>query len=420
VYHRQDNQNRTNQSAGSRNGSGNNNQSRSHSGFGRRFHQGNRPKRPVKELDIHHFMRKLKSETSQAPETTYVQKNTFTDFGLDQRLLNNIQQLGYTDPTPIQDQAIPLLLEGRDVIGLANTGTGKTAAFALPLINKILFDRTQKAIILTPTRELAVQIKENLDLLTRGMNISTIICIGGTSLHQQSRQIKTPFNFLVGTPGRVIDLMQRRWLYLDRFQNVVLDEADRMVDMGFINDMKKIFAELPRVRHTMFFTATMQKEISALVEQFLKNPQTVSVKTRDTAQNVQQEIITVGRDVQKIDILTGLLNQPGFEKILIFGRTKHGVEKITRQLRQNGFKADSIHSNKSQNYRLRALQDFKKGQINILCATDIAARGLDIDAISHVVNFDLPATYDDYVHRIGRTGRADKKGMAVSLVNAAG
>lgn len=406
MYNRQNNQQRA---------SGD----RHHGGFHRRFQQGGgTQKRAVKELDIHHFMRKLQSESGLAPETAYVQKNNFVDFGLDERLFANVQKLGYTIPTPIQDQTIPLLLEGRDIIGLANTGTGKTAAFALPLINKILSDRTQKVIIITPTRELAVQIKENLDLLSRGMNIATILCIGGTSINQQSRQIRTPFNFLVGTPGRIIDLHKRRWLYLDRFQNVVLDEADRMVDMGFINDMKLVFGAFPKQRHTMFFTATMPKEVAGLVQQFLNNPLTVSVKTRDTAQNVQQEIVEIRGNEQKIDVLKDLLAQPGFEKILVFGRTKHGVEKISRKLRQDGFRADSIHSDKSQNYRLRALQDFKKGQINILCATDIAARGLDIDAISHVINFDMPATYDDYVHRIGRTGRADKKGTAVSLVNA--
>ena len=386
-------------------------------GGGGRF-SGGRPRnrRPIKELDIHQFMRKLQNETTSAPEPEYIQQNSFADFGLDPRLAANVVKAGYTTPTPIQDQTIPLLMEGRDVIGLANTGTGKTAAFALPLIHKILADRNQKAIILTPTRELAVQIKENLDQLTRGMNIGSILCIGGTSMFQQARSIKTPFNFLVGTPGRVIDLMKRRWLYLDRFQNVVLDEADRMVDMGFINDMKLVFSALPKNRQTMFFTATMEREVAGLVEQFLNSPVTISVKTRDTAKNIQQEIVSVGGGQEKIHVLMDLLNRPGFDKILVFGRTKHGVEKISRNLRQHGFKADSIHSDKSQNYRLRALQSFKRGEINILIATDIAARGLDIDAISHVVNYDMPATYDDYVHRIGRTGRADKKGMALSLV----
>lgn len=385
--------------------------------FGGSISGNNHPnRRPAKELDIHHFMRKLQSESTAAPEPDYIQQHGFSDFGLDPRLAANVQKTGYATPTPIQDQTIPLLLQGRDVIGLANTGTGKTAAFALPLINKILADRTQKAIILTPTRELAVQIKENLDQLSRGMNIGTILCIGGTSMFQQARSIKTPFNLLVGTPGRILDLMKRRWLYLDRFQNVVLDEADRMVDMGFINDMKQIFAALPKNRQTMFFTATMEREVAELVSQFLKSPLTVSVKTRDTARNIRQEIVPVNESQDKINVLMDLLNRPGFEKILVFGRTRHGVEKLSRKLRQNGFHADSIHSDKSQNYRLRALQGFKKGDINILIATDIAARGLDIDCISHVVNYDLPATYDDYVHRIGRTGRADKTGTALSLV----
>jgi len=368
------------------------------------------------QLNIHHFIQKVKYETAQPETAAHVIENSFKDFALDERLLRNILQKGYSTPTPIQDQAIPPLLEGRDVIGLANTGTGKTAAFLVPLINKMLFDRTQKALILAPTRELAVQIQQELEGFARGLNLFSVVCIGGTNLYNQARKIKSPFNFLIGTPGRVIDLYERRLLHLDRFQNVVLDEADRMVDMGFINDMKLVFSKLPKQKHTMFFTATLKKEIEGLVQQFLVNPVMISVKRRDTSANVEQDIIEVGDQSRKLEVLVELLRRPDFAKVLVFGRTKFGVEKLSRGLRMKGFSVDSIHGDKSQNYRLRALHGFKNGSIKILIATDVAARGLDIDCISHVVNYDLPANYDDYVHRIGRTGRAEQKGRAISLV----
>ncbi len=381
----------------------------------RRFRGGQ--KAAPKALNIHYFMEKVKVEAGAPEQPAHVLQHSFADFLLDARLLKNVLDKGYKTPTPIQDQTIPLLLKGRDVIGLANTGTGKTAAFLLPLINKILFDRTQKVVILTPTRELAVQIQQELSAFTKGMNIYSVLCIGGTNIKDQGRKIKAPFNFLIGTPGRVIDLVNRHWLYLDRFQNVVLDEADRMVDMGFINDMKLVFSKLPKQRHTMFFTATLQREIQGLVQQFLTSPVTISVKKRDTSANIEQNVVRVPNDNKaKLRVLIENLNKPGFDKVLVFGRTKHGVEKVAQALFTSGIKADSIHGNKTQNYRLKALQRFKKGEVKVLVATDVAARGLDITAVSHVINFDVPATYDDYVHRIGRTGRADSKGVALTFV----
>ncbi|MCC7432340.1 DEAD/DEAH box helicase [Candidatus Peregrinibacteria bacterium] len=356
------------------------------------------------------------SDDAKVEHVELVIKHKFEDFALDRRLLDNIAKKGYLIPSPIQDQAIKPLLEGRDVIGLANTGTGKTAAFLLPIINKILFDRTQKAIILAPTRELAVQIADELKAFTVGMNIYSVICIGGTNIREQQRRIRMPFNILIGTPGRVIDLYERRMLNLDRFQTAVLDEADRMVDMGFIGDMQLVFSKLPKQRQNMFFTATFDKKIEGLVQQFMNSPVTISVKKRETTANVEQDIIHVRDQAEKFMVLQELLRKPGFEKVLVFGRTKHGVEKISKKLRDAGFRADSIHGNKSQNYRLRALKSFKTGEVDILIATDIAARGLDIPNVSHVINFDLPANYEDYVHRIGRTGRASQKGFAISLV----
>ncbi len=392
---------------------------RSHKKISNNHQNFNKPRKSPRlqgtNLSIEQLINKVKSE-AEIEQVEYKIAHKFNDFHFNEKLNNNIQQKGYFIPTPIQDQAIPFLLEGRDVIGLANTGTGKTAAFLLPIINKILADRNQKALILAPTRELAVQIQEELYSFIKGMNLNAILCIGGTNIFNQAKKIKAPFNFLIGTPGRVIDLYKRRWLYLDRFQNMVLDEADRMVDMGFINDIKLIFSQLPKNRQTSFFTATFDKHIDNLVQQFLNSPKTVSVIQRQTSANIEQDIIRFKGKDDKMNILTELLNKPEFNRVLVFGRTKFGVERLTKNLSANGFRVDSIHGDKSQNYRLRALNAFKSGQVNVLIATDIAARGLDINEVSHVINYDLPANYEDYVHRIGRTGRADKRGIALSLV----
>ena len=366
-------------------------------------------------LNINQLISKAKSESAD-PVPEHVIKHQFRDFALDQRVIHNIEKKGYKIPTPIQDQTIPTLLQGRDVIGLANTGTGKTAAFLLPLINKLLADRNQKVLILASTRELAVQIHDELREFAQGLNLWGLLCIGGMDIRQQARRIKTPFNFLIGTPGRIIDLNERKLLHLDRFQNVVLDEADRMVDMGFIHDIRHIFSRLPKQRQNICFSATMKKDVEGLIHDFLQNPVTVSVVQRQTAANVEQEVIRVPSANQKMEVLVGLLKKPEFKRVLVFGRTKHGVEKISKTLHSVGFPVDSIHGDKSQSYRLRALRSFKDGKVKILVATDVAARGLDIDNVSHVINYDLPANYEDYVHRIGRTGRAAQKGNAISLV----
>jgi superfamily II DNA/RNA helicase len=368
-------------------------------------------------INIDQLINKVNDEAFIKP-TEHVLQHQFKDFAIDPKLLANISKKGYISPSPIQDMSIPVALEGKDVIGLANTGTGKTAAFLIPLIDKVLHDRTQKIIIVTPTRELAVQISDELKGFVGGMNIGSVLCIGGSNIRAQAQYIRSPFNFLIGTPGRLIDLCKRKMLYLDRFTNVVLDEADRMVDMGFVNDIKFILGQLPKVRHSLFFTATLEASVESLIREFMNNPVKVSVKTRDTSANVEQDIVHVPNDKNaKLQVLVELLAKPGFDKVLIFGRTKFGVEKISRALRAAGVKADSIHGDKSQNFRLRALQAFKKSELRVLVATDVAARGLDISNVSHVINFDLPANYEDYIHRIGRTGRADKKGIALTFVS---
>ncbi len=395
------------------------NRSRSHS---RPYQNSRKPMQKSRRvtgssININQLISRV-SDESAVKTTEQEVTHSFNDFKVDSRVLANIMRRGYTTPTPIQDQAIPFGLEGKDVIGLANTGTGKTAAFLVPLINKMLADRSQKALILAPTRELAQQTSEELREFAMGLNLFAVLCIGGTNIMQQIKMLKRPHNFVIGTPGRLIDLIKRKLIRLETFKNVVVDESDRMVDMGFIKDIRFILEKLPRERQSFCFTATLDAEVEGLVRQFLRNPVKVSVKMRDTAANVRQDIIRVPQDKQaKIRVLVEHLAKPGFNKVLVFGRTKHGVEKVAKALHACGIKADSIHGNKTQSYRMKALAKFKKGEIKVLVATDVAARGLDINNVSHVINFDIPATYDDYIHRIGRTGRAEKSGTALTFVS---
>ncbi|MGC9602515.1 MAG: DEAD/DEAH box helicase [Minisyncoccia bacterium] len=346
----------------------------------------------------------------------FVPEHQFVDFAIEDSLKKNIAGKGYATPTPIQDRSIPHILRGQDVVGIANTGTGKTAAFLIPLINKVLKDRNQRILIMVPTRELATQIGDELRGFTPGLALRAAICVGGASIFNQMQDLRRKPNFVIGTPGRLKDLLERKTLVLSSFATVVLDEADRMLDMGFINDMRIILAQLTTPRHTLFFCATLSNEIEVLIKNFLTEPVRISVKTGDTAKNVDQDIIRVPAHGNKIDVLVDLLKKSEFNKVLVFGRTKHGVEKLAKTLDAKGFKADSIHGNKTQSRRQKALDLFKKGYTKVLVATDVAARGLDISDVSHVINYELPATHDDYVHRIGRTGRAGKKGIALTFV----
>ncbi len=346
---------------------------------------------------------------------TFVPEHAFADFPIDERLKQTITVKGYKTPTPIQDRAIPHALQGKDVVGIANTGTGKTAAFLIPLINKVLLHPKEQMLIVVPTRELAIQIDEELRGFTRGLKVFSAVCVGGTSMGLQVRNLRFHNSFIIGTPGRLKDLIEQKYLNLSTFKTVVLDEADRMLDMGFINDMKFMMGKMPKERQTLFFSATMSREIEVLIKDFLRAPVSISVKTGDTAKNVDQDVVKT-RGLNKLEVLHNLLRGTDFKKVLIFGRTKHGVEKLSKMLAERGFKAESIHGNKNLSRRRRALDLFKKSQVQVLVATDVAARGLDIDDVSHVINFDLPATYDDYVHRIGRTGRGEKKGKALTFV----
>ncbi len=369
--------------------------------------------RKPSNIDISLLVRRAEEATK---EETYVPQHTFADFSLSEPLKQNISRHGYTTPTPIQDQAIKPLLSGRDVIGIANTGTGKTAAFLLPLITKIEKNGTERVLIVAPTRELAVQIEEEFMAFAKGMGIYSALCIGGVSITRQIVGLRRNPHFVIGTPGRLKDLERQHKLNFSTFTTIVLDEVDRMLDMGFINDVEYIVSRLPRIRHSLFFSATLPENVKKIMQKFVNDPITVSVKSRETSANVDQNIVRVNGKA-KIDVLHDLLIKDGFDKVLVFGRTKHGMEKLAQLMNDRGFKVAAIHGNKNQNQRQRAIEQFKSNQIQILLATDIASRGLDISDVTHVINYDLPESYEDYVHRIGRTGRAGKKGTALSFVD---
>jgi len=382
--------------------------------FGRPVRSGGRGKGAGQYINPQRFVNKAVIEETVEH---FVPEHNFADFAIEEKLKENIIRKGYTAPSPIQDKAIPHVLQGQDVVGIANTGTGKTAAFLIPLIHKVLKNPKENVLIMVPTRELALQIQEELQGFIAGMKLFSTVCVGGASIGNQIRDLRYRNEFVIGTPGRLKDLIERKVLHPSFFKTVVLDEADRMLDMGFIQDMRKIMSEMPKGRHTLFFSATLSPEIEKLIHEFLHEPVMISVKTRDTSKNVDQDVVRVRAGENKLDVLHSMLTAPDFGKVLIFGRTKHGVEKLTSLLNARGFKAESIHGNKNQSGRQRSLKLFKEGKVQILVATDVAARGLDISDVSHVINFDIPATYEDYVHRIGRTGRAGKKGKALTFVD---
>jgi len=346
----------------------------------------------------------------------FVPAHKFADFNIDETLKKAIIAKGYVTPTPIQDVAIPHILKGEDLMGIANTGTGKTGAFLIPLINKVRLDRKEQVLIIAPTRELAIQIDEELKGFTAGMKIYSVCVVGGMSIGRQISELRYQYNFIIGTPGRLKDLINRKMIHLPEFNTVVLDEADRMLDMGFIDEMRFVMAGMPKERQTLFFSATLSATIEKLIGEFLRVPIRVSVKKGDTSKNVDQDVIRIQKGESKFSVLHSLLTKKEFCKVLVFGRTKSGVEKLSGMLVGKGIKAESIHGNKNHVQRQRALGKFKDNHAQVLVATDVAARGLDIADISHVINYDIPQTYDDYVHRIGRTGRGDKQGKALTFI----
>ncbi|HUO50605.1 MAG TPA: DEAD/DEAH box helicase [Candidatus Paceibacterota bacterium] len=375
--------------------------------------RGGNSRRATQGIDVSRFINTTPL-AEKAP--AYVATHQFADFEIDQRIKENIARKGYVTPSAIQDQAIPHILQGRDLVGIANTGTGKTGAFLIPLLDTVVKNRNERVLVIVPTRELALQIEEEFKGFSAGSGFLSVCAVGGANINPQLRMLRQDPLFVIGTPGRLKDLMDRRALDLSRFKTVVLDEADRMLDMGFINDMRLILSHMPQKRHTLFFSATLSREIESLIGDFLNDPVRVSVKTGDTAANVHQDIVRVAQGKTKIETLHELLMQPDFNKVLVFGRTKHGVEKLSKVLQQHGIAAESIHGNKRQNQRQQALALFKNNRVQVLVATDVAARGIDVADVSHVINYDLPTTYEDYVHRIGRTGRAGKVGRALTFI----
>ena len=376
---------------------------------------GGRPsRRPRGEhIDVSKFI--MRSAPVGSTES-YKSGNSFADFNFCRALQTNLDRREYSAPTAIQDQSIKHIMQGRDLIGLADTGTGKTAAFLLPLIEKIYMKKYEKVLIITPTRELAIQIDSELRAFAQGMQIYSAICVGGMPIGRQISNLRRNPNFVIGTPGRLKDLSDRGQIKFNAFQNIVLDEVDRMLDMGFVNEITNILNTLPVKRQGLFFSATIPIKIKTLVKQFLTEPVTVEVKTGDTAANVLQDIVRVRDKSEKFDKLQDLLNQPELKKVLIFTETKWEVEKLAVDLSKNGFRAESIHGNKRQNQREKSLTAFRNDHCTILVATDVAARGLDIGDISHVINYTVPQTYNYYIHRIGRTGRGSKSGQALTFV----
>ena len=347
---------------------------------------------------------------------------TFEQLGLSAEILRALSEQGYTRPTPIQAQAIPVILDGKDVLAGAQTGTGKTAGFTLPLLQQLSATpaasgrRAIRALILTPTRELAAQVGESVATYGRHLDLESTVIFGGVKINPQIQRLKRGVDILVATPGRLLDHVSQRTIDLSRVEILVLDEADRMLDMGFIHDIRKVLALLPEKRQNLLFSATFSREIKALADRLLDSPVPIEVARRNTAaERVAQKIYRVDR-ARKSELLAWLIGHHDWRQVLVFTRTKHGANRLAQYLEKAGLSAAAIHGNKSQGARTRALAGFKQGEIRVLVATDIAARGLDIDQLPHVVNFELPNVAEDYVHRIGRTGRAGREGEAVSLV----
>jgi superfamily II DNA/RNA helicase len=381
--------------------------------------QGGAGKRSRGErIDFSRFIKK----NVYVEEKPYISKHSFADFPFNPQLHKNIYKAGFINPRPIQDQAILSVMEGLDVFGMANTGTGKTAAFLLPLIERIsklkLLRKRETVLIMAPTRELAMQIESDFRNLAFGLGIFSVACVGGLPIMRQITELRRGVSFVIGTPGRLRDLIDRKVLDLSTCHAVVLDEADRMLDMGFRDDMVFILSKTSKERQTLCFSATLSLEIKKLTGEFLKDPIFISVISGETLKNIDQDVIRTRSKEEKLEKLREVLKKDGSDKVLIFREMKHSVDSLTKELAQMGFKVGCIHGNKRSRERIRILDSFKKDHINVLIATDVAARGLDIPDVTHVINYDIPQTYDTYIHRIGRTGRSGKEGKAITFVPA--
>lgn len=349
---------------------------------------------------------------------------TFSNLGLEPELLRAVEEKGYNTPTPIQEQAIPVILKGGDLMAAAQTGTGKTAGFTLPMLQMLtttprrVNSHHPRVLVLTPTRELAAQVQDSIDTYGKHLPLKSMVVFGGVNINPQITRLRRGIDILVATPGRLLDLHQQKAVQLDQVEIFVLDEADRMLDMGFIRDIRRILPLLPKQRQNLLFSATFSDEIRQLARGLLNNPVEISVTPRNTTvETIQQSLIPTEKG-KKAGLLVHLIKEKSLYQVLVFSRTKHGANKLVQTLEKSGLTAGAIHGNKSQNHRTRVLADFKAGKLQILVATDIAARGIDISQLPHVINFDLPQVAEDYVHRIGRTGRAGSDGEAFSLVCA--
>lgn len=381
---------------------------------GRKRHQ-----RAAKSGGHKKYIDPAKFVKAAAPRTEeqYSPQFTFKDFGLNQLLQTNLEAKGYKTPSPIQDQTIPVALQGEDIIGIASTGTGKTAAFALPVLERLINDRQSGALIVAPTRELAQQIEEECKQLGKGSGIRGALLIGGSSMGAQLRDLKGRPSIVIGTPGRIKDHLQRGSLNLKYFNMVVLDEVDRMLDMGFVNDVTSILRHLPDTRQSMFFSATIDDKVKTLINTFAQEPFTVSLKASSASENVHQDIVNYSTSTDKLDKLHDLLISDGVSKVIVFDETQRNVERLGAELAARGFAADAMHGGKTQGQRKRALAKFKNNEVKILVATDVAARGIDVSDITHVVNYSVPNDYEDYIHRIGRAGRAGRVGYALTFIS---
>lgn len=388
----------------------------------KRSHKGNRRRRSYSKkksnaIDVSQFVNKI--DESQVEEVrAYEPTHRYTDFAFESRVRQAVANKGFETPTEIQDKTIPLILEGKDIVGLSATGTGKTAAFLLPILDKLFRCEIRQALVVAPTRELAMQINDELHALhKRSMYVFSTVLVGGLPAWRQIKQLrKGKQHVIIGTPGRIMDLLDRGDLVLDEADMVVLDEADRMLDMGFRDDIRYIMKHVPEKRQTVFFSATMSSDIKQLIGEFLNNPETVSVKKRETSAMVDQDIVRLkGRS--RLDVLVDVLPRDGDHKTIVFTETKKDADRIAQDLKEAKIKADAIHGDRDHWERQRALKSFVKGSTDVLVATDVAARGLDISGVTHVINYHPPREYEDYVHRIGRTGRAGAVGTALTIVD---
>lgn len=382
----------------------------------RSFNARPRFKKKGPRKDYIHPSRFVKAATL-VEQDVYEATHTFDDFVINPLLKTNIVAKGFTAPSPIQDQAIPHGLDGKDIIGIANTGTGKTVAFAVPVLHRVIQDRgSSKALVIAPTRELAQQIETEFKAIGKKSGLLGALLIGGSPMGPQLRDLRTNPDIIIGTPGRIMDHMQRGTLDLSGVNIAVLDEVDRMLDMGFVHDVQAILGELHPERQSFFFSATMDRKVKDLIETFSNEPVLITVTNGHTSDNVHQDIVCYETNHDKLERLHTILIKDEVTKAIIFDDTQRSVERLFEDLRDRGFKAEAIHGGKTQGHRQRALNRFKKNEVNILVATDVAARGIDVADISHVINYSTPQTYEDYVHRVGRAGRAGRVGYALTFV----